>query len=151
MQMSHFEIFQSYRQAAEPVKQVKILAELNNTTIEDINEILKAQGVDYRKLPRPRKNKKAPNNINSPTSVQQKVDEPTVLEKTIEIPKEPTIEDITFFISKLKQRRKEASEEITKIDEMLKQIAMDCGFTFEQTETVDKKEIPIHEPIYKKI
>lgn len=56
--MSDAEILRDYRLAAEPVKQVRILAELNNTTVERIANILVAQGVDRRKMPRKKEDRK---------------------------------------------------------------------------------------------
>ena len=145
MQMSHYEIFQNYRQAKDPLAQVKILAELNNVTVEEINEILKAQGVDYRKLPRTRKNKAAPKVISQPITPKP---EKSIKNHPVDIPKEPSIEDVTFFITKLKQRRKAACEEIAKIDDILKNIAKDCGFIFEENKPSDDGKVNCgeHEP-----
>lgn len=56
--MSDADILRDYMQAAEPVKQVRILAELNNTTVERIANILVAQGVDRRKMPRKKADRK---------------------------------------------------------------------------------------------
>ena len=56
--MSDAEILRDYRQASDPVKQVRILAELNNTTVERIANILVAQGVDRRKMPRKKEDRK---------------------------------------------------------------------------------------------
>ena len=52
MMMTDLEILTTFRQAKEPGKQVRILAELNGTTTDKIREILKEQGVDPRQLPR---------------------------------------------------------------------------------------------------
>ena len=52
MTMSNEEILRSFRNAAKPSQQVKILAELNETSEEKIKEILLKQGVDPRSLPR---------------------------------------------------------------------------------------------------
>ena len=41
MQMSDDEIRTSYRQAKDPVKQIKILAQLNCCSVQDIKEIIK--------------------------------------------------------------------------------------------------------------
>lgn len=56
--MTEAEILRDFESAKVPCAQVKILAELNATTVEHICEILVAQGVDRRLLPR--KREKAP-------------------------------------------------------------------------------------------
>ena len=54
MQMTDFEILQSFNNAAKPATQVKVLAELNACSEDRICDILKSAGVDHRKLPRKR-------------------------------------------------------------------------------------------------
>lgn len=54
MQMTDSEILASYRQAKDKAAQVKILAELNACPVQTIKDILVAQGVDWRQLPRVR-------------------------------------------------------------------------------------------------
>lgn len=54
MQMTNEEILYSFKTAAKPAAQVEILADLNGTSQDRIKEILIAQGVDPRKLPRQR-------------------------------------------------------------------------------------------------
>lgn len=53
--MTEGEILRSFKEAKDPLKQVKILAELNDCPVEVIKMILKRQGVDGRTLPRARK------------------------------------------------------------------------------------------------
>ncbi len=50
MIMSEFEILRDYRQAKNKVKQVKILADLNGCTKEEITECLENQGVTVLKV-----------------------------------------------------------------------------------------------------
>ena len=50
--MTEGEILRSFKEAKDPLKQVKILAELNDCPVEVIKMILKRQGVDGRTLPR---------------------------------------------------------------------------------------------------
>lgn len=54
MQMTHGEILVSYRQAKNKKEQVKILAELNACTQDEIKKILLETGADVRELPRNR-------------------------------------------------------------------------------------------------
>lgn len=56
--MTEGEILRSFKEAKDPAKQVKILAELNDCPVEVIKMILKRQGVDGRTLPRERKGKR---------------------------------------------------------------------------------------------
>lgn len=55
--MSNFEIVRDYNQAKDPNGQIKILAQLNACSVQEICDILKENGVDWRKLPRPRNQK----------------------------------------------------------------------------------------------
>lgn len=48
--MTPGEILSSYRQAKDPKKQVKILAQLNDAPVDLIIDILKSQGVDGRQF-----------------------------------------------------------------------------------------------------
>lgn len=52
LSMSNDEILASWRDAKDRKEQIRILAELNATTEEDIRDRLVAQGVDGRQLPR---------------------------------------------------------------------------------------------------
>ena len=52
--MTDEEILRSFKLAKKPREQVQILAHLNDTKVENIVDILKAQGVDHRQLPRNR-------------------------------------------------------------------------------------------------
>lgn len=54
MQMTHGEIVASYRQAKNKKEKVKILAELNACTKDEIKKILLEGGLDVRELPRNR-------------------------------------------------------------------------------------------------
>ena len=54
MQMTNGEIVASYRQAKNKKEQVKILAELNCCTQDEIKKILLEGGLDVRELPRNR-------------------------------------------------------------------------------------------------
>lgn len=53
MIMSDFEILRDYRQAKNKIEQVKILADLNGCTKEEITECLEKQGVTVLKVDTP--------------------------------------------------------------------------------------------------
>lgn len=55
--MSEGEIVSSYRQAKDRIKQIPILAQLNNSTNEEIIEILKRNGISEEELPKKRATK----------------------------------------------------------------------------------------------
>ncbi len=59
MQMSNEEIVRSYRDAKNKAKQLGILAELNACDTQKIKDILIGSGMDYRRLPRGEREKKA--------------------------------------------------------------------------------------------
>ena len=86
--MSDAEILREYRLAAEPVKQVRILAELNNTTVERIAHILVAQGVDRRKMPRKKADRK-------PFALETSEPPKMAEELTAEVVEEPEREEPT--------------------------------------------------------
>ena len=56
--MTDAEILKSYRAAAKPAAQVEILADLNGVSVDKIKEILVAQGIDHRQLPRSKKRRR---------------------------------------------------------------------------------------------
>lgn len=125
MQMTDFEILTSYKQAKDQKDQVKILAQLNNTSIENINEILKSQGIDGRVLPRPRKKKENnEKNITSKENYKKTNTTKTKKDKT----SIKSADDVTDYIYELLKRKKELSDEIEKINEILKDIATTCGY-----------------------
>lgn len=128
MQMSNFEILQSYKQAKDPLDQVKILAQLNGTDIETINEILRSQGVDGKKLPRPaRKGKTNKSDSTKAASCHNVGEHKTTGRKVKKVP-ELSDQAVTDYIYGLKRRRKELAEEIAEIDKTLRDIATVCGF-----------------------
>lgn len=55
LSMSNEELLASFNQAKNRPNQVKILAELNATTVEDIKQRLLAKGADDRQMPRRKK------------------------------------------------------------------------------------------------
>lgn len=55
MTMTNGEILRDYRGAKDKKAQVKILAELNACSVQQIKEILISEGVDGRELPKSRK------------------------------------------------------------------------------------------------
>lgn len=79
MEMKAAEIKQSYESAANPVKQIQILADLNLCSQEDIRNILIEQGISEEELPKKRGRKKK----------QEPVQETTLTKLNVEI--EPKI------------------------------------------------------------
>lgn len=125
MQMSNFEILQSYKQAKDPLGQVKILAQLNGTDIETINEILRSQGVDGKKLPRPtRKPKKSENDVKTSNDVSG---QSSKVKRANKKSPDTTIKDVFQLIKTLKEQRKALEDEIADIDETLSRIATMCN------------------------
>lgn len=78
--MSEAEICMDYRQAANPGKQIGILAELNLCGVAEIVEILERNGCKVDKRCLPRKKKQEPFRL---------AQEPETLEETAETPAEP--------------------------------------------------------------
>lgn len=77
MQMTSEEILRDFRQAKHKKEQIKILAELNACSVEEIVDILKAQGVDGRSLHCAKiKKNPSPPEINSPdlSQLQQRIE-----------------------------------------------------------------------------
>lgn len=124
MQMSNLEILSSYKQAKDPLGQVKILAQLNGTDVGTINEILRSQGVDGKKLPRPtRKPNKSENDVkisNEGSGQSSKV------KRANKQRPDTTIKDVFQVIQTLKEQKKALEEEIADIDETLSRIATMC-------------------------
>lgn len=61
MEMTTDEIVRSFREAKDRRKQVTILAELNDCSVEEIRSTLVAGGISWRELPRAPRAGKAPN------------------------------------------------------------------------------------------
>lgn len=61
MEMTTDEIVRSFREAKDRRKQVTILAELNDCSVEEIRSTLVAGGINWRELPRAPRAGKAPN------------------------------------------------------------------------------------------
>lgn len=62
MEMTAHEIVRSYKEAKDKKKQVGILAQLNLCTPEDIKKILVEGGINWRELPRGKRNQFPPPN-----------------------------------------------------------------------------------------
>ena len=128
--MTDEEILRDYREAADPCKQVKILAELNATSVERIIEILVAQGVDRRRLPR----KRGENAKNAPKPTEDYQSLPKTTDTPAETPAEtPTTVAVPSLcetargialcvgemVDALKARRAELSDRIGVLSEAL--------------------------------
>lgn len=61
MEMTTDEIVRSFREAKDRRKQVTILAELNDCSVEEIRSTLVAGGISWRELPRAPRTGKTPN------------------------------------------------------------------------------------------
>ena len=61
MEMTTDEIVRSFREAKDRRKQVTILAELNDCSVEEIRSTLVAGGINWRELPRAPRAGKTPN------------------------------------------------------------------------------------------
>lgn len=59
MEMTKNEILRDWEGAKDKKAQIQILADLNQTSPEDIKDVLLEMGVDFRRLPRERKREKA--------------------------------------------------------------------------------------------
>lgn len=112
--MSGGEIVTSYKQAKDKKKQITILSQLNLCTTDEIIEILKANGVDGRSLPRTKKDKSA---------TIPRVKNATSEEKSKNISKDNVFE----YIKHLKERRSQLMMEIGNIDAELNEIAIMCN------------------------
>ena len=111
LSMTPSEIVLSYRQAKDKRKQITILSELNACSKGSIIEILKANGVDGRQLPR----------TTSSTSSKE-VTKPVRSTQKREKPKE----DVLAYISNIRERRQQLIDEIRDIDATLATIAQQC-------------------------
>lgn len=59
MEMTKNEILRDWEGAKDKKAQIQIFADLNQTSPEDIRDVLLEMGVDFRRLPRERKREKA--------------------------------------------------------------------------------------------
>ncbi|MBQ8960889.1 MAG: hypothetical protein IJ071_06695 [Ruminococcus sp.] len=140
MQMTDNEIKVHVLQAADQKAQIKIEAELNDTTPEHIREILKEQGVDLRRLhsapkkhiaePKKRTEKAAPKPDNGLLG-EPCTDPSTALIYGKTTRKIASLEEIfdglRDKVEKLRDQRKELAEQLRKTDDLLAYITMCCG------------------------
>lgn len=112
--MSAGEIVISYKQAKDKKKQITILSQLNLCTTDEIIEILKANGIDGRSLPRTKKDKSA----STPRAKNA-----TSEKKSKNVSKDNVFE----YIKHLKERRSQLMMEVGTIDAELNEIAIMCN------------------------
>ena len=130
--MTDYEILKSYREAANPRKQIEILARRNNISEEWIRTILKENGVDGRSLPRKKR-------ISTPPAAPA---DPPAFEPTPELsdvaepiaPREPvslkkcgtviieTIGELTDIVERLTKQKEELTNTITEAQEKISEI-----------------------------
>ena len=117
LSMSNEEIYSSYMQAKDRIKQVKILAELNACPIDTIVEILKASGVDGRCLPRKshKNESKIPRNVSTKKSNNRcpKSEDKSTNEKSL------TVSTAISIITRLQSERIALLHRISEIDKQL--------------------------------
>lgn len=109
MSMTPEEILRSFNQAKFPAKQVKILAELNCSTTQEIERILIEQGVDGRRLPRKKRETPAPKAAQKEKSTKAQ----TFI-----------MEDLRQEESRLRLRQAELQEEQAKVVQKLKAVQL---------------------------
>ena len=114
LSMSAGEIVTSYKQAKDKKKQITILSQLNLCTTDEIIEILKANGIDGRSLPRTKKDKSA----STPRAKNA-----TGEKKSKNVSKDNVFE----YIKHLKERRSQLMMEVGTIDAELHEIAIMCN------------------------
>lgn len=114
LSMSAGEIVTSYKQAKDKKKQITILSQLNLCTTDEIIEILKANGIDGRSLPRTKKDKSA----STPRAKNA-----TGEKKSKNVSKDNVFE----YIKHLKERRSQLMMEVGTIDAELNEIAIMCN------------------------
>lgn len=114
LSMSAGEIVTNYKQAKDKKKQITILSQLNLCTTDEIIEILKANGIDGRSLPRTKKDKSA----STPRAKNA-----TGEKKSKNVSKDNVFE----YIKHLKERRSQLMMEVGTIDAELHEIAIMCN------------------------
>lgn len=121
------EIIVSYKNAKNKKKQVKILAELNDCSQEEIIKILREGGVDQRELPRNRKkngDSEPAEETKEPAEEENKPAEET--EKLVEVPEiveaiqivDGEKQEMQYQIGKLKMDLMTAREAIDRLNLM---------------------------------
>lgn len=121
--MTDAEILASYKNAANPLKQVKILSELNLVSQERIIEILVKMGVDRRCLPRKKRTPKPTEKVtlsNKEKPVETTKTEPT--EKVAFAPAGEIVERVVYFVAEVTARLKDVLAQLAaEIDELTAQ------------------------------
>lgn len=107
LSMSNDEILASWRDAKDRKAQIRILAELNATTEEDIRDRLAAQGVDRRQLPRktgPRKDAAAAGETGSRRTAEGR-----------EVPMEAVIRGLRQELERLEVQKRWIEDRLEKL------------------------------------
>lgn len=118
MIMKPSEILRDYNQAADKKKQLVILSQLNSCSIEEIKQVLREQGVDYRSFPRTCSKDKS-NDVRSKKKQSSEASKKSVTD----------IEVVIQYIKDLKERRNTLVAEINQIDKKLSEVKDLCTTT----------------------
>lgn len=121
MQMKPDEIMSSYRQSKDKAKQLVILSQLNSTSVDNIKQILLDQGLDYRQLPRSKRE--------NASSKETKKSEPKKFKDTDKDTETYSLnyDNIIQYILDLRNQKADLQKQIHKIDEELNNIALNAN------------------------
>lgn len=112
MQMTEQEIVRSYREAADPNKQISILAQLNCTNPKTIRDILRDHGVAFPG-PKPKADKPT-----TPTVFREKSEKPT---KVLQIPK--SVESVLkVYLKELTEREEDLKVQLKEVSKNRKEV-----------------------------
>ena len=126
MQMTNGEIVANFRQSKNKREQLKILAELNTCSQEDIKKILIDGGIDPKKIPITRSEKKKDSGKSEYVAPMVEIDEETDVKK----PSDIILEALQLMKKDIESRIKDAedrfahyikdqSSRLKKIDEII--------------------------------
>lgn len=118
MIMKPSEILKDYNQAADKKKQLLILAQLNACSTEEIKQVLREQGVDYRSFPRTNSKDKS-NDAKSKKKRSSETSKKSVAD----------VEVVIQYIKDLKEKRNALVAEINQIDRKLSEVKDLCTTT----------------------
>ena len=118
-EMSCGEIARSYRAAEDKKAQLKVLAELNLCSQQEIRDILIAEGVKPQELPRQRKKNKAPAEIVREVKKHEASKKDDLIREALAMMREKVVAQIETFRTEYETIMAEYEGKLSQIDAIL--------------------------------
>ncbi len=119
MDMTAAEILKNYREAKDKKRQVRILADMNVCTIDEIKAILIAGGIDKRELPRTRQKTATETNDPKFTATARQL---SVITTALQLYREQILQESKAAKNAHEEHMAKLSEAMAEVDRILEMI-----------------------------